>query len=68
MKLLCPQHSNFGRMGSVLTLARTGGWCTPLPEVFSQITKKNGGATRTRRRVLWATLWGKPGAIFGKTI
>ena len=49
----------------VLTLARTGGGvgATPPPWGFSRIAKKTAARSAAG---FWATLWGKPCAIFGK--
>ena len=47
----------------LLTLARTGGGgCNP-PWGFSRIAKKTAARSAAG---FWATLWGKPSAIFGK--
>ena len=47
----------------LLTLARTGGGCNPLPlRLFADSEKT---AARSAAGI-WATLWGKPCAIFGK--
>ena len=51
-------------LGRGLTLARTGGgWCNPPPLRFFADSKKTAARSAAG---FWATLWGKPCAIFGK--
>ena len=54
----------FRLRGIVLTLARTGGvGATPPPLRFFADSKKTAARSAAG---FWATLWGKPCAIFGK--
>ena len=54
-----------GTKSILLALARTGGggWCNPPPLRFFADSKKTAARSVAG---FWATLWGKPCAIFGK--